>query len=82
MDEIIELLKRIEERQIKLEHKILSIKKVLTLQECADFSGISISHLYKLTATNNIPHYKPNGKMVYFDRVEIENYLLTNKVSK
>lgn len=79
MEEIIQFLKRIEERQLKLDSKLLMLKKVLTFDECADYMGVSKSHLYKLTMTGDIPHYKPNGKMIYFDRQELENYLLNNK---
>ena len=59
---------------------VLSAKPVLSIEEAAAFTGMSKSYLYKLTSTQKIPHYKPRGKMVYFDRVELEAYLLQNKV--
>lgn len=44
------------------------------------FTGLSKSHLYKLTSAQKIPHYKPSGKMLYFDREELEKWLLQNPV--
>lgn len=34
--------------------------------------GVSRSFLYKLTMGRKIPHYKPNGKMIYFDLKDVE----------
>lgn len=56
-------------------------KDVLTLEECAAFTGLSRSQIYKLTSSGDIPHYKPNGKYIYFDRKELEAWLLRNRVS-
>lgn len=58
----------------------LAAKNVLTLEDVAVLTGLSKSHLYKLTCYKKIPHYKPNGKQVYFDRKEIENWMKQNKV--
>lgn len=56
-------------------------KGVLTSQEAARYMGISLSYLYKLTMRQQIPHYKPSGKMCYFNRRELEQWLQTNRVS-
>ena len=55
-------------------------KKVLTFTEAANYMGISKSCLYKMTMNRTIPHYKPNGKMIYFEREEIEAYLLSVRI--
>lgn len=56
-------------------------KDVLTIEDAAAFTGLSRSHIYKLTSAGDIPHYKPNGKYIYFDRKELEAWLLRNRVS-
>ena len=61
--------------------KISLGKDVLTSDEAATYMGVSKSYLYKLTMERKIPHYKPMGKMVYFSRQELEQWLLTNKVA-
>ncbi len=58
----------------------MKIKKVLTFNETANYMGISKSCLYKMTMNRTIPHYKPNGKMIYFELEEVEAYLLSVKV--
>lgn len=54
-------------------------KEVLTSDEAAKYMGVSKSHLYKLTMRGEIPHYKPTGKMCYFNRVELEQWLQQNR---
>lgn len=60
---------------------IFCTKEVLTSDEAAKYMGISKSYLYKLTMNREIPHYKPMGKVVYFDRKELEEWLKRNKIS-
>ena len=55
-------------------------KNVLNFNEACLFSGLSKSHMYRLTSTRQVPHFKPFGKMVYFERVELEKWLLQNKI--
>ena len=56
-------------------------KEVLTSDEAARYLGISKSYLYKLTMRQLIPHYKPMGKMCYFNRHELEAWLQSNRVA-
>lgn len=56
-------------------------KQVLTSREAAAYLGISISHLYKLTMRQEIPHYKPEGKMLYFDLGEVEAWARRNRIA-
>ena len=56
-------------------------KKVLTAEEAARYMGISMSHLYKLTMRMEIPCSKPFGKMLYFDREDLELWLMSAKHS-
>ncbi len=76
-----ELLIQIENRQRNIESLLLSQKTVLNFDEVAAYTGLSKSHLYKLTSTGGIPCYKPQGKHIYFSRKEIDNWLLNNKKS-
>ena len=47
-------------------------KNVLSFDEASKFLNLSKSYLYKLTSGNLIPHYKPQGKMLYFEKAELE----------
>lgn len=61
-------------------HHALS-KEVLTLEESAEFLGLSKSAIYKMTSKREIPFYCPGGKKVYFRRVELESWILNAKVA-
>lgn len=56
-------------------------KEVLTSDEASKYMGVSRSYLYKLTMRKEIPHYKPLGKMCYFNRSELEQWLQSNRVA-
>jgi len=55
-------------------------EKPLTFDEAARYLDVSKSHLYKLTSANKIPHYKPQGKRIYFSKAELNTWLLRNPV--
>lgn len=59
-----DLLTRIE----TLERLVFLAKEVLSLEEASIYLDISRSTLYKMTSAKQIPHYKPNGKLVYFEK--------------
>lgn len=60
---------------------IFATKEVLTSEETARYMGVSKSYLYKLTMRREIPHFKPLGKMCYFNRHEVEAWLQSNRVA-
>ena len=60
---------------------IICTKEVLTSDEAARYMGVSKSYLYKLTMRQQIPHFKPMGKMCYFNRQELEQWLQSNRVT-
>ena len=70
----------LEQRLFKVEQALymagLASKKVLTFNEAAQFTGLSKSYLYKLTSRQKVPHYKPSGKLVYFNSEELQLWLL------
>jgi excisionase family DNA binding protein len=75
----------LEQKVAALEHAVqmagLAVKEVLTFGEAAAFTGLSKSYLYKLTAGQRVPHYKPSGKLCYFNRAELQGWLLKNRVA-
>lgn len=63
------------------DNTLFCTKEVLTSDEVARYMGVSKSYLYKLTMRKQIPHYKPMGKMCYFDRLELQEWLKSNRVT-
>ena len=57
------------------------MKDVLTFNEAAEYTGLSKSYLYKLTSSQRIPFYKPMGKCLFFNRLELEAFLQQNRVN-
>ena len=70
----------IEKRLEQIEKLILGQKDVFTFEECCQYTGISRTYMYKLTCTNRIPHFKPHGKIIYFSKAEIDDWLMKNPV--
>lgn len=70
-----------------IQSDIRDIKKLLTEQaerplnlfEAAEYLSISKSYLYKLTSRKQIPYYKPNGKLIYFSKAELDKWILRNR---
>ncbi|SHJ88204.1 transcriptional regulator, AlpA family [Arenibacter nanhaiticus] len=72
-------LLQLHQRLDRIERLLMSQKRVLNFDEVCDYTGISKSYMYKLTSQNKIPHSKPNGKVIFFDKEELDNWLLLNK---
>ena len=58
---------------------VINSKEVLSIDECAAFTNLSVPHLYRLTSQRIIPFYKPQGGKIYFKKSEIENWLLQGR---
>ena len=58
-----------------LENTLSAAKEVLTLEEAALFMGISKSSLYKMTHKHELPFYRPNGKLIYFEKSELMKWM-------
>ena len=82
LQEIVQKQNALDERLQKIEqHTLLAAKKVLTIEDVVLLTGLQKSYLYKLTHLRQIPHYKPNGKYIFFDREEIEQWQKQNRVA-
>jgi len=54
-------------------------KEVLSFKEALVLLDISPSMLYKLTHKRAIPFYKPGGKLIYFKKMDLLGWALSNK---
>lgn len=68
------------QRLDRIERASLAQKTVLNFEEWCFYCGFSKSWGYKLTSQREVPHYSPNGKTLYFERAEIDKWLLQNPV--
>lgn len=58
---------------------LLAFKEVLSFKEALVMLDLSASTLYKLTHKRAIPYYKPSGKMIYFKKADLIDWMLQNK---
>jgi excisionase family DNA binding protein len=68
----------LEDRLKRIEQLLVANKEVLTLEEACEYTGISRSYMYKLTSAGKIPHSKPRRKSIYFDKKQLNSWLLGN----
>ncbi len=54
--------------------------EMITAKVAAELLDVSMSRLYKMTHTNEVPFYKPGGNKLYFKREELLNWMLRHRV--
>lgn len=69
----------IEQKLDRIEKLLIGQKSVLSFEDLVEYTGLSRSYLYKLTSRGEIPFYRPNGKQLYFNKEEIDKWLLRNR---
>ena len=74
-----EHLQSIDDRLRSIETLLQSQKTVLNFEEVVAYTGLSKSYLYKLTSSGGIPCFKPQGKHIYFNKQEIDSWLMQNR---
>lgn len=53
--------------------------KPLTFKEACAYLGYAPSYLYKLTYKNIVPHYKPTGKIIFFSKNELDEWVFKSR---
>lgn len=56
-------------------------KEVLSFEEALRYTGMKKGALYKLTSERMIAHSKPNGKMIYFRRSDLDEWMMSNPMA-
>lgn len=62
----------------RIEKHIFSLKSIFNVEELAEYTGFKKSYIYKLVHSNALPFSKPNGKVLFFDKRKIDDWLLQN----
>ncbi|KGO96084.1 helix-turn-helix domain-containing protein [Flavobacterium enshiense] len=58
--------------------QIISQKEILSFKEALVYLDVSKSFLYKLTSKRIIVFTKPNGGKIYFQKKDLDNWMLQN----
>ena len=70
----------LQKRVTSLESLCFQSKPVLNLEEASIYLAISRSMLYKMTHAGKIDFYKPEGKLIFFEKESLLNWARKNKV--
>lgn len=54
-------------------------KEILNAKEAAQYLGIKMGTLYKLTCYKQIPFYKPMNGFIYFNRQELNKWMMSDR---
>ena len=73
------ILEKLEKLEQRIGEQNLLMKEVLNFNDACNYLDISASHLYKLTSQKSIPHFCPQGKKLYFNRTELDEWLQRNR---
>lgn len=65
----------------KLNQLNFETKEILNVEEASKYLNLSTSTLYKLTSNKQIPHYKPNGKCIFFKKADLESWIVSARVA-
>ena len=65
----------------KKNNGFLQESNFLTTKEAAQYLKLSKGSLYQLMHKHQIGYYKPNGKMVYFLKSDLDNWITSTRVS-
>ena len=68
----------INQRFKSIEDALYSTKDILNMKEVCQYLDISQSLLYKLTCNGEIPHFKPRGKIIFFEKKELIKWIKNN----
>ena len=65
----------LQERVNRLENLCYAAKEVLNLEEAVPLSRIAKSTLYKMTHLNQLPYFKPSGKLIFFEKKKLVEWV-------
>jgi prophage regulatory protein len=75
------------QKQNEVLEKLTSIESLLkqkhdqplNFNQAAQYLGFSHSYLYKLTSRKIIPCHRPTGKMLFFSKCELDNWIFEKR---
>jgi len=65
----------VEQRFKSIEETLYTNKEILNMKDVCQYLDISQSMLYKLTCNGEIPHFKPRGKTIFFEKKELVKWI-------
>ena len=69
-----------QQKEKQIESNMEAERNLLTTTEAAKYLGLKPSYLYKLMMRRAIPYYKPNGKLCFFSKADLDTWLTNIRV--
>lgn len=63
-------------------NKIECSTGIFDSKSAAEYLSLSINTLYKMTSNGELTFYKPNNKLIYFKKEDLDEWVLSNKHEK
>jgi excisionase family DNA binding protein len=57
------------------------MKEYLSAREVCEYLDVSIAYVYLLSHKNELPKYCPGGKLIWFKRSDIDQFLLNGRIA-
>lgn len=76
----VRILQKLQSIEQKLAEQNMLHKLMLNSREACLYLSISLKQLYRLTGNKLIPHYCPQGKVLYFNRLELDAWMQRNRI--
>ena len=73
------LLEKMDEVRNQLEGMKHLHKTIFNTEEASEYTSLAPSYVDKLCSKRLMPFYQPRGKLKYFKREELDNWLLRNR---
>ena len=64
----------------RIEGLLKTQKTTFNVDDLCSYTGLSKSAVYKLTQRRLIPYSKPNSKVMFFKKEDVDAYLLSNRI--
>jgi excisionase family DNA binding protein len=55
--------------------------ELLNAKEAAQYMKLDVKTIYQLTCKKAISYYKPGGKLIFFDRKDLDAYIESKRFS-
>lgn len=73
------IIKRLDKIHDVIEEQNVLRKDILNTHDACIYLNISESNLYQRTSKGEIPFYRPGGKRIYFEKADLDKWILQNK---
>jgi prophage regulatory protein len=65
---------------VELKRLLINQKSVFNVDDLSTYTGLSKSAIYKLTRANKLRFSRPNGKLIFFLKSDVDAFLMSKPI--